>query len=134
MNTNTYTPTLAQARNSAEDLAETAAAKADSAIDSTRRMANGALDALTDKVDEARKAAPSVLSRAAAQVDEITRRSLQRAQEARDTVKDKVITAGDASRGYIRDEPVKSVLIAAATGAVVAALVGYLCRDRATKA
>jgi ElaB/YqjD/DUF883 family membrane-anchored ribosome-binding protein len=134
MNSTTYAPTLNQARNSAESLADTAAAQADSAIDSTRRMANDALDTLTDKVDDVRKAAPGVLSRAAAHVDEITRRSIERAQGARDQVKEKVISAGEVGRGYIRDEPMKSVVIAAATGAAVAALVGYLCRDRGSKA
>jgi ElaB/YqjD/DUF883 family membrane-anchored ribosome-binding protein len=46
-------------------------------------------------------------------------------------VKDKVAQAGDRSVGYIRDEPVKSVLIAAAAGAALAALIGWASRSGA---
>lgn len=123
MHTIPQTAALSDARHTAQALAESAA-----------HTAQEALSTLGDKVDDARQAAPGMLSRAAAQVDDLTRRSLQRAQDARDQVKDQMTRAGDASRGYIRDEPVKSVLIAAATGAAVAALVSFLVRDRSPKA
>jgi ElaB/YqjD/DUF883 family membrane-anchored ribosome-binding protein len=119
LNPSTYSPSITPARQAAEDVADSVAAKA-----------HDALIAMSDKVEEAGRAAPSVFSRAAAQVDELTRQGLLRAQEARSQIKDQVQRAGDASRGYIRDEPVKSVLIAAATGAAVAALVSLLVRGR----
>lgn len=131
---NTKTAPLAPAMAAVEDLADRAAARTDSAIQGTRQMTNDALDALQSGVDSLRTTGPGALSRAAAQVDDLTRRGIERARETGATVKDKVSTAGDRSVAYIRDEPVKSILIAAATGAAVAALVGWLSRSRAPRA
>jgi ElaB/YqjD/DUF883 family membrane-anchored ribosome-binding protein len=46
-------------------------------------------------------------------------------------LQDRALRVSDNTVGYIRDEPVKSVLIAAATGAALVALVGLLSRSRA---
>lgn len=46
-------------------------------------------------------------------------------------VQQRALRVSDNTVGYIRDEPVKSVLIAAATGAALVALVGLLSRSRA---
>ena len=81
-------------------------------------------------LDSLRETVPAAFSRAAAQVEEITRRGLDRAKEASMGVRDQVYKAGDRTVGYIKDEPVKSVLIAAATGAAVALLVGWAMRSR----
>ncbi len=121
---------VSAATEAVEDFADNAAAKAEGAIDSTRRAVNDGLDTLQSSMTEMRDAAPTVLSRAAAQVEELTRRSLERARDAGGQVKEQVVRASDRSVGYIRDEPVKSVLIAAATGAAVAILVSWLSRSR----
>lgn len=112
-----------------ENMADQAVAKTDDAIQSTRKATNDALDSLQNGVH----AAPTALSRAASQVEELTRRSLERARDAGHQVKDQVARAGDRSVDYIRDEPVKSVLIAAATGAALAALIGWLARSRSDR-
>ena len=44
-------------------------------------------------------------------------------------VRERAVRVSDGTVGYIRDEPVKSVLIAAATGAVLMALVGLMGRS-----
>jgi ElaB/YqjD/DUF883 family membrane-anchored ribosome-binding protein len=85
--------------------------------------------ALQSTVDDLRERAPAAFSRAAAQVEELTRRSVERARDAGYQVRDRVGRAGDMTVGYIRDEPMKSVLIAAATGAAVAMLIGWLARS-----
>ena len=41
---------------------------------------------------------------------------------------DRAVHAGDSTVAYIRDEPVKSMLIAAATGAALMALLGIFTR------
>lgn len=112
-----------------DKLAVAAAQQADQAIGGTRRVANEALDALQSGVDHLRDATPTAFGRAAAQVEELTRRGLERAREATAGVQDQVHRAGDRTVDYIRDEPVKAVLIAAATGAAVALLVGMLMRS-----
>lgn len=118
------------AQTTATDLADQAANKADLALKSTRRVANDALDSLESSVDSLRETVPNAFSRAAAQVEEITRRGLDRAKDASVGVRDQVYKASDRTVGYIKDEPVKSVLIAAATGASVALLVGWALRSR----
>jgi ElaB/YqjD/DUF883 family membrane-anchored ribosome-binding protein len=48
-------------------------------------------------------------------------------------VGDQFSAAGERGTRYVRDEPVKSVLIAAAAGATLAALVGWLVRSRSSQ-
>ncbi|MCA0239322.1 MAG: hypothetical protein LCI02_00565 [Proteobacteria bacterium] len=103
------------------------------AIENTRDLVNNGLDTLESGIEKLREAAPSVLSRAAAQVEDLTRRSMDRARHATHQVKEQVAKAGDRSADYIRDEPVKSVLIAAVAGAAVAALIGWLSRGRSDR-
>ena len=121
------------AQSTTTDLADQAASKADLALRSSRRVANDALDSLESSVDSLRETVPAAFSRAAAQVEEITRRGLDRAKEASMGVRDQMVKAGDRTVGYIKDEPVKSVLIAAATGAAVALLVGWAMRSRSSR-
>ena len=120
-------------QSTANDLADQAASKADMALKSSRRVANDALDSLESSVDTLCESVPAAFTRAAAQVEEITRRGLDRAKEASLGVRNQMHLAGDRTVGYIKDEPVKSVLIAAATGAAVALLVGWAMRSRSTR-
>jgi ElaB/YqjD/DUF883 family membrane-anchored ribosome-binding protein len=45
-------------------------------------------------------------------------------------VRDTARQASDRTVGYIRDEPVRSMLVAAATGAALMALVSLMARSR----
>lgn len=113
-----------------DDLAQKATDKADQAIGQARKAADGALDTLQDKASHLAAVAPGTLSRVAAQVDELTRRGIERAKTATDTAKDQAARAGDRTVTYIRDEPVRSVLVAAAAGAAIAMLIGIVSRTR----
>lgn len=104
--------------------------RTDEALQTARRAADGAIDALQHKVDDLNESIPGALSRAAAKVDEITRRGIERARDTSSHLREEVTRAGDKTVAYIKDEPVKSVLIAAATGAAVAALVTLLAQSR----
>lgn len=126
----TTTKSTPAAMTSASASVDAVAAKSDVAIETTRRMTNDALDSLQDGVDTLRQGAPAALSRAAAQVEELTRTGIARAREAGTQARQQAQMVGEKGIGYVRDEPVKSVLIAAATGAAVAALVGYLFRSK----
>ena len=110
--------------------ADQAATKASGVIQSTKRVANGALDSLQQSVDELRQSVPSAFSSAAAQVEDLTRRGLDRAKQTSAQVREKVNGASERTVEYIKDEPVKSVLIAAAAGAAMAALIGWVARSR----
>lgn len=110
-------------------MAQKATEQADQAIGSARKAADGALDTLQEKASHLAAVAPGTLSRVAAQIDEMTRRGMDRARSATETARDQAARAGDRTAGYIRDEPLKSVLIAAAAGAGIAALIGLLARS-----
>lgn len=131
MKTNTLEPHVAShATRSVQDLASAAADKADLAIDASRRIAGDALDSLQSGADTLRHDAPSAFARAAARVEALAGLGLDRCRETGLSVKDSAARAGERSIGYVRDEPVKSMLIAAASGAAVAALVAWLVRSR----
>lgn len=117
-----------------EHLGDTVADKADAALQATRKTTDQAIDSLQQGLEDLRRSAPGLLTRAATQVDEITRQGVERAQAATVQVKDAVVRAGDNSRAYIRDEPVKSVLLAAAAGATLAALIGWALSSRSKAA
>lgn len=102
------------------------ARKAEQALDTTQQVANDTIDSLKDRVH----AAPAAFSRAAEQVQDFTRRSIERAHDLSVEARDRAQRAGDRTVAYIQDEPVKAVLIAAATGAAVALLVRALSGRR----
>jgi len=116
--------------SSSNNLADQAAQSADSAISAGQRVTNEALDALSDKVQEARDQAAPVLNRVAAKAEELTRRSADALRQSSTQIKERAQRASDATVMYIKDEPVKSMLIAAAAGAALMALVTLLARDR----
>lgn len=113
-----------------DDIAQQATDKADQAIGHARKAADGALDSLQDKASHLAAVAPGTLSRVAAQIDDMARRGIDRAKAASDTAREQATMAGDRTVGYIKDEPVKSVLVAAAAGAALALCIGMLSRSR----
>jgi ElaB/YqjD/DUF883 family membrane-anchored ribosome-binding protein len=129
-------PTTTDTRSAAKSMelgAEQVGQRADQALQTARRAADGAIDALQHKVDDLNESIPGALGRAAARVDEITRRGIERARDTSSHLREEVTRAGDRTVAYIKDEPVKSVLIAAATGAAVAALVTLLAQSRSRR-
>jgi ElaB/YqjD/DUF883 family membrane-anchored ribosome-binding protein len=119
-------PYAAAASNAADQAVETA----DNAIRSTTRFADDSLETLSNRVQDARDQAAPVLSRVAERAEALTRRGVSAVRETSDQVRERALRASDATVGYIKDEPVKSILIAAAAGAALMALVGLISRSR----
>jgi ElaB/YqjD/DUF883 family membrane-anchored ribosome-binding protein len=117
-----------QANNTAERLAESA----DQALKSTRRTANDTLDQVESAVDSARGSVQPVIAKLASQAETLARRGLDAVRDGASQVRERATGFGDMTVRYVRDEPVKSVLIAAATGAALVALVSLINsrRDR----
>ncbi len=90
--------TIADASNA---LIEHAAQSADAMVHSTQRLANQAVDGVSQSL-----------------------------QTAGRQVRDSASMASDKTVAYIREEPVKSMLIAAATGAALVALARLVARPR----
>jgi len=112
------------------NFADQAAQGADSAIKSTQRFANEALDNLSEKVGEVRDQAAPVLNRVAEKAETLARRGLEAVKDSSQVVRDKALRASDSTVAYIKDEPVKAILIAAATGAALMALISLMTRSR----
>jgi ElaB/YqjD/DUF883 family membrane-anchored ribosome-binding protein len=111
-------------------LADQAADSADHAIKSTQRVANATLDRMAGTVQDLRHQAAPLLNRVSAQASELAQRGVDAVRDTSQQLRDKAVRASDGTVNYIRDEPVKAMLIAAATGAALMALIGLMSRKR----
>lgn len=111
-------------------LVDQAADSADHAIKSTQRVANATLDRMAGTVQDLRHQAAPLLNRVSAQASELAQRGVDAVRDTSQQLRDKAVRASDGTVNYIRDEPVKAMLIAAATGAALMALIGLMSRNR----
>lgn len=109
-------------------LVDHAAQAADSAIKSTQRLANDTLDNLAGSVQDVRRETAPLLNRATEQASALAQRSVDALRDGSQSLRDSATRASDSTVTYIKEEPVKAMLIAAATGAALMALVGMLSR------
>lgn len=114
----------------ASSLADQAAHSAEQAIKSTQRVANEALNNLAGSVQDMRHQTAPMLNRATEQVSELAQLGVDSVREASQQLRDKALRASDNTVNYIKDEPVKALLIAAATGAALMAMVSLMSRSR----
>ena len=111
-------------------LADNAADSANSAIRSTQNVANAAFDRLSEKVDSVRDQAAPLINRLSSQAENAARRGVEAVRDTSAQLRDKAQQASDSTVSYIKDEPVKAMLIAAATGAALMALISLIGRSR----
>jgi ElaB/YqjD/DUF883 family membrane-anchored ribosome-binding protein len=111
-------------------LADSVAQSADLAIKSTQRVANEALDTLAGTVQDMRHQAAPLLNRATEQASALAKHGMDAVRESSQQLRYKARRASEGTVKYIKDEPVKSMLIAAATGAALMALVSLMSRSR----
>ena len=113
-----------------KNIIDQAARSADHAIKLTRRVTDQALDGLAVGVQDLRDEAAPMLDRAGDQASALAQRGMDAVREGTQQVRERTAHAADASVAYIRAEPLKSVLIAAAAGAALMALIGLVARAR----
>ncbi len=106
--------------------AQRAAGAADQALGSTKRAVNDTLESLQDSVSRASQTVPQALGSRAAQVEDLAHRGIEKVRDIGLGARAQVDQAGQRTVGYIKDEPVKAVLIAAATGVLAALLMRAL--------
>ena len=111
-------------------LADQAAQSADQAIKSTQRVANDALESLAVAVQDLRHQAAPLLHRAGDQIGALAQRGADSVRETSQQLRNKAQHASDTTVNYIKDEPVKAILIAAATGAALMALISLISHSR----
>jgi len=115
---------------SSSNLVDHAAHGADQAIKTTQRAANGALDSLAGTVEGLRQEAAPMLNRVSEQATALAQRGVDAVRDSTHQLRERAVQASDTTAAYIRHDPVKSMLIAAATGAALMALVGLMSRSR----
>ena len=106
-------------RKASDDLLQTAG----KAIDSTREHANDALDKAESKMREFRGNVDPMVDMLASKAQKLARQSLDLASEAKDRAEKSLKQAADATTRYVSEQPMRSVLMAAAVGALVALVV-----------
>ena len=121
---------IKQVGNEASSVTDQAAETAHNALRSTQGVANQAFDRLSDKIESAREHAVPLINRLTSQAENAAHRGADVVRDASAQVREKALKASDTTVSYIKDEPVKAMLIAAATGAALMALIGLLSRSR----
>ena len=112
-------------------LAEQATHSAEHAIDSGQRVAAAGLDSLSSNVQDIRHQASPMIERASERVSDLVHRGTSRVRGATHQLQERAHKVSNSTVNYVRDEPVKSVLIAAATGAALVAVASLVRRARA---
>lgn len=114
----------------ADKLIDSAAQSADKALNTTEELAQQALSNLGNGVKELRDQTFPMLHKAADRASNFAHRSVDAVHDQSMRLRDQASLARVNTSHYIREEPVKSVLMAAATGAALMALISLLSRKR----
>lgn len=109
----------AQDANDADALLQSAS----KAMDTTKDFANDTLEQAGNKLREFRHNIDPVGDMLAATAHKLARQSLDMATDAKDYAQHALNRASKVSSRYVSDQPVRSVLMAAVVGAVVATLI-----------
>lgn len=124
------TPSGEGIRATTKGITDALAHGVDDAIHSSQQIAHQTFDHLADRVDSARLQATPVFDRLAHRAEALKYRGVTAIRDGSDRLRYQAVRATDSTMGYIRKKPVKSVLIAAAAGAVIVALVAALGRGK----
>jgi len=114
----------------AQEMTDNAADSAQGAIRSTQRATDQALGRLSDTVEGVRSKAAPMLNKVASQAEAAARRSMDAVRGTSQQLRDRAAQAQDMTVAYVKDEPIKAMLIAAATGALLMGLITLLSRSR----
>ena len=103
----------------ADDVRQTA----NEAMETTRAYAQNAVNAAGEKVRDLQRDAEPGVEQLAARVQQAVQRGLDAASTTSARAQRRLEAAADVTGRYISDQPVRSVLIAAAAGAAITALI-----------
>ena len=107
----------------ASQLADEASKTANDAIESTRAYAQNAVNAAGEKVRDLRRETEPTVEQIAARVQQAVQRGLDAASTTSARAQRRLEQAADVTGKYIADQPMRSVLFAAAAGAAITALI-----------
>jgi ElaB/YqjD/DUF883 family membrane-anchored ribosome-binding protein len=118
---------------SPSNLVDRSLVAADQAIRSTQRIANEALDDIAGTAHDLRERAAPVVERVAGCASAVVHDGMDAVRERSSQLSDAAHRVADGTRSRVREEPVRSLLIAAAAGAVVMALLASMARTSPRK-
>jgi ElaB/YqjD/DUF883 family membrane-anchored ribosome-binding protein len=123
MNTTEKSPT-----DTAAQVARTAAQGAAEVASTTRRAVGNSVDEVSASLDHARHETGSALRQLVSDSEALAHRGMEKVRDSADHLREKSVHARDVTTNYIQHEPMKSVLIAAAAGAALMALIALFSR------
>lgn len=115
---------------SPSQLADDLRGTAQDAVETTRAYAQNAVDAAGQKVRNLRHDVEPSVEQIAARVQQAVHRGLEAASKSGVRAQERFSDAAQLTGRYIADQPVRSVLIAAAAGAAITALLVLATRRR----
>ena len=115
-----------QATNVGDDMT----AATDRAAGTAQRAVDSAADTLSSKIEDVRNQAGPLINRVSAQAEAAAKRGIDAVRDSSQQLRDKAVKATDSTVAYVKDEPVKSMLIAAATGALLMGVISLMGRSR----
>jgi ElaB/YqjD/DUF883 family membrane-anchored ribosome-binding protein len=118
------------AAKTASQLADDARQTANEAMDATRAYAQNAVNAAGEKVRDMKRDFEPSVEQLAARVQQAVQRGLDAASTTSARAQRRIEQAADVTGRYISDQPVRSVLVAAAAGAAITALIVLASRSR----
>ncbi|MBC7708471.1 MAG: hypothetical protein H7203_00285 [Rhizobacter sp.] len=104
----------------------------ENAVDSARDVAQDALSSVSNKIDSIHDQAKPAVDRMVARGKDMADSAIASTREASERAKKAVSGYATSCENYITDQPMKSVAMAAAAGATIAALL-LLSRNRANQ-
>lgn len=107
----------------ASELADEFRQAAQDTVESSRAYAQNAVNAAGEKVRDLRRDAEPSLEQIAARVQQAVQRGIDSATKTSARAQRRVEEAAEVTGRYIADQPVRSVLLAAAAGAAITALI-----------
>lgn len=118
----------------ADSLGDQASTAADHLLRSTRQAAGDALDGAAETLQAAGDATRPALVRAAGRADALVQRGLGAMRQGSRQLRHTAQRTSVGAASYIRHEPLKAVLIAAASGAALMAVINLLRHSPAAPA
>lgn len=113
-----------------QDWADKAADKVQSSIRDAQQTANEAGEKLSNKVETVRSQAAPSIRKFADQTRAVVRQGMEAANTATKQVRDTAMHASDSLVAFTKENPIKTILAAAASGALLLALFNALARSR----
>lgn len=112
------------------DVADDVLQGADDAVKKTKKVAGKAFDEAQEKIDSLRNETEPAIDDLAVRAQELASLGLEFCSETSARARRQMHQAAEATQRYVSDQPAKSMALAVASGAALAALVMWMSKRR----